>query len=89
MEGYNNSVRANILKPDAWLGLGNIYYAQKKMFAAETMYKKILKDIDPNNAEALRNLAILYEKTGKTDKAHGILNRFLKNNPAALPRRPQ
>lgn len=78
MNGYNNSVKMNILKPDAWLGLGNIYYAQKKIFTAETMYKKILKDIDPNNAEALRNLAILYEKTGKTDRARGIWNRIMK-----------
>ncbi|MFH0948789.1 MAG: tetratricopeptide repeat protein [Elusimicrobiota bacterium] len=65
MKGYNEGVRASILRPDSWLGLGNIYYAQKKIFAAETMYKKILKDIDPNNAEALKNLAVLYEKTGK------------------------
>ncbi|PIU82683.1 MAG: hypothetical protein COS68_08090, partial [Elusimicrobia bacterium CG06_land_8_20_14_3_00_38_11] len=78
MDGYNNSVKTNILKPDAWLGLGNIYYAERKMFAAETMYKKILKDIDPNNAEALRNLAVLYEKTGRTAQAHGILNRLMK-----------
>ena len=89
MKSYDGSVRAHVLKPDAWLGLGNIYYAQKKMFAAETMYKKILKDIDPNNAEALRNLALLYEKTGRTEKAHNILNRFLKTDPASLPRRPK
>ncbi|MFH1540459.1 MAG: tetratricopeptide repeat protein [Elusimicrobiota bacterium] len=86
VKDYNESVRMHILKPDAWLGLGNVYYSQQKMFAAETMYKKILKDIDPNNIEALKNLALVYERTGRADKARSILNilnRPPKNNPIA------
>ncbi|MEW6556556.1 MAG: tetratricopeptide repeat protein [Elusimicrobiota bacterium] len=85
MKDYNTNVKTHILKPDVWLGLGNVYYAQKKFFSAETMYKKILKDIDPNNTEALRNLAILYERTGRQQQSQKILNRIMKNNPATIP----
>ncbi|MDD5687287.1 MAG: tetratricopeptide repeat protein [Elusimicrobia bacterium] len=81
---YNNLVKYHILRPDAWLNLGNIYFAQKKVFAAEAMYNKILKDIDPNNADAIRNLGIIYEKTGRNTQAQNLWNKYSKSNPAIL-----
>ncbi|HAM39221.1 MAG TPA: hypothetical protein DCP53_07515 [Elusimicrobia bacterium] len=88
MKSEYENVKLNILKPDAWLGLANIYLAQRKIFAAETMYKKILKDIDPNNMDALKNLANIYEKTGRMQQLQNINNRIFKINPSLFNTKP-
>ncbi|OGS43897.1 MAG: hypothetical protein A2539_04855 [Elusimicrobia bacterium RIFOXYD2_FULL_34_15] len=88
MKGYNELVKLNVLKPEPWLNLGNIYYAQRKIFAAEAMYKKVIKDIDPNNIEALKNLAILYDKTGRIEQANTIKNKIYRIDPSAIQLRP-
>ena len=75
-EDYDYALHFHILKPDAWMGLGNVYYSEKKMFAAETMFKKVLKDIEPNNAAAIRNLAIIYNSTGRARQAQALLMRL-------------
>jgi len=50
--------------------------------------KKILKDIDPNNMDALKNLANIYEKTGRMQQLQNINNRIFKINPSLFNTKP-
>ncbi|OQA91990.1 MAG: photosystem I assembly protein Ycf3 [Elusimicrobia bacterium ADurb.Bin231] len=71
-EDYRAALKYH-MKADPWLNLGNVYFAEKKYFAAENAYRKVLKDIDPGNASALKNLAVIYNATGRTQQAQRIL----------------
>ncbi|MBN1384322.1 MAG: tetratricopeptide repeat protein [Elusimicrobia bacterium] len=84
IESYDLGVREYTLKPEAWLNLGNIYYAQGKIFAAQTMYIKVLRDMDPNNKGALKNLIRLYKATGNNKQSQILLNRLRQIDPGAV-----
>lgn len=89
MEAYNIGVREYTLKPEAWFNLGNIYSAQGKVFAAQTMYLKILRDIDPNNTGAMKNLIRLYKATGNDKHARILLDRLAQLEPDAVQKIPR
>lgn len=89
IDAYNINVREYTLKPDAWLNLGNIYSAQGKVFAAQTMYIKILRDIDPNNTMAMKQLVRLYKATGNNKQAQVLLDRLAQLDPGAVQKVPR
>ena len=54
--GYQAAVKRWPEHPLAWLGVGNVYYAQGELHSAENAYKRILS-MDSDNLIALNNLS--------------------------------
>ena len=54
-----------------------VYYKKKEFSSAIQNYQKAIK-IDPQNLEALNNLAVVFKKLGQLEKAKAILNQALK-----------
>lgn len=49
------------------------------LFMAEQLFASIIQpDVDPNNANARYSLAVLYHKTGQTEKARGMVDSLLR-----------
>ena len=60
----------------AWLGLGNAWYAQGDLDAAERAYSQLLTTV-PNHAVALNNLSQVQAEQGCFEKAVATLNAAL------------
>ena len=54
-----------------------VYYKKKEFSSAIRNYQQAIK-IDPQNLEALNNLAVVFKKLGQLEKAKAILNQALK-----------
>ena len=54
-----------------------VHYTKKEFSSAIRNYQKAIK-IDPQNLEALNNLAVVFKKLGQLEKAKAILNQALK-----------
>jgi len=65
---------------DIYKNLGALYLEQKKLAAAESVYKLIL-DLSPADAPAHFYLANIYEQAGDTKKIEGELKKALELNP--------
>jgi Flp pilus assembly protein TadD len=50
-----------------------VYYAKKDFKGAIRNYQKA-SSIDPENLEALNNLAVAYKRTGQLERAKTVLN---------------
>jgi len=61
----------------AWLGLGNVTYAQGELDAAASAYRRAL-EIDPSDAIAMNNLAQVYLESGCRDKALAVVESALE-----------
>lgn len=60
--------------------LGNIYLMRKKYALAIEEYGETLK-LNPGNAEAMYNIALSYEETGRSGEARRYYNAFLESAP--------
>jgi Flp pilus assembly protein TadD len=60
----------------AWLGLGNAWYAQGDLDAAERAYSQLLTTV-PNHAVALNNLSQVQAEQGCFEKAAATLDAAL------------
>ena len=68
--------------PLAYLYMGNVFFAQNDRKQAERNYRRALQE-DPQNADALNNLAWLYYVEGKKlAEAEQMARRALELNPA-------
>jgi tetratricopeptide (TPR) repeat protein len=54
-----------------------VYYAKENFSSPIRNYQKAIK-IDPENLEALNNLAVDFKKLGQLEKVKAILNQALK-----------
>ncbi len=67
--------------PVAYLYMGNVYFLKKDPEKAEKYYNRVLRE-DPENADAMNNLAWLYYTEGKNlDKAERLALEALRINP--------
>lgn len=74
---------ASKLDPDSsliWNNLGLCFWEQHMLEEAEKCYIKAVSR-DPNDANALNNLAQLYNSTGQPEKALNCLEKALRVNP--------
>ena len=60
--------------------LGTVYGRQKRLAAAIQRFEHALA-LDPRNAEALNNLAVIYRQTGDTDRALSFVTRAVTREP--------
>lgn len=68
--------------PVAYLHLGNVYFQKKEYEAAERNYRKAISE-NPQNADALNNLAWLYcTKKQNLDEAESMTLKAIKLNPS-------
>jgi tetratricopeptide (TPR) repeat protein len=74
--GYHAATERWPQKPLAWLGLGNVFYAQGDLESAEAAYKRLLA-IDPDNAVALNNLSQVQADRGSFKAASATLDMAL------------
>ena len=58
-----------------------VYYAKKDFPGAIRNYQKAVL-IDPDNLEALNNLAVAYKHIDQLEISRSVLNQALKINPA-------
>jgi len=65
----------NPKNPDAYIMLGNLYFAKQIFALAESNYKQAI-DIDPNNTSARANLAESYYWLANTEKDSSLMNEY-------------
>lgn len=71
--------------PAAYLYIGNVYFQQGRIDAAEKYYGKAIEK-DPGNADALNNLAWLYYvERKKLDEAEMLVIKAIELNPGKEP----
>ncbi len=72
----------NLSDPDeaAWARLAAVYYTQRKLEEAQYAWERSL-ELDPDRAEVLYNLGVLYLNKGEFEKAVDYFNRALTKNP--------
>jgi tetratricopeptide (TPR) repeat protein len=68
-------------KADKSVEIGDFYFKRNNYRAAESRYAEAL-DYMPNHAEATYKLAVAQEKLGKTAKARGNYEKYLKILPS-------
>ncbi len=68
--------------PQGYLFLGNVYFQQGDLDQAEEFYRQVMEE-EPENADALNNLAWLYyTKRENLDEAEKLAVRAMELNPA-------
>lgn len=68
--------------PQGYLFLGNVYFQQGDLDQAEEFYRQVMEE-EPENADALNNLAWLYyTKRENLDEAEKLALRAMELNPA-------
>lgn len=68
--------------PSAYLYLGNVHFKKNEPDRAEKYYRKAIEE-NPENADALNNLAWLYYTVGKNlEEAETLALRALELNPS-------
>lgn len=68
--------------PSAYLYLGNVHFKKNEPDRAEKYYRKAIEE-DPENADALNNLAWLYYTVGRNlEEAEALVLRALELNPS-------
>ncbi len=68
--------------PQGYLFLGNVYFQQGDLDQAEEFYRQVMEE-EPENADALNNLAWLYyTKRENLDEAEKLTLRAMELNPA-------
>jgi tetratricopeptide (TPR) repeat protein len=68
--------------PSAYLYLGNAHFKKNEPDRAEKYYRKAIEE-DPENADALNNLAWLYYTVGRNlEEAEALVLRALELNPS-------
>jgi len=68
--------------PQAYLFMGNAYFAKGEIDRAEKAYRQAL-ELEPRNADACNNLAWLYFESGKNlEEAERLARQAIEFNPA-------
>ena len=62
------------------MAAGNLFYKQKRFEDVVRVLKQVL-EIEPDHRDALANLALSYDSTGKTDEAFTIYQKVVAANP--------
>lgn len=66
--------------PRAVDGLGCVAFRRGDLLTAERLFRQAF-ELDPNDVEPLANLALLYDRQGKTDAARILFKRVLLHEP--------
>jgi Flp pilus assembly protein TadD len=74
-------------RADVWTALGFAYELQQEPRKAKAAYEKAIA-LDPGYKEAYRNLATMYDKLGKKEKADLTLKRMMSRQYARLEGAP-
>jgi cytochrome c-type biogenesis protein CcmH/NrfG len=64
----------------AWIELGNLFFDAQKMDDAINAYESALK-LEPDNANVLTDLGVMYRKKGQPKEALALFNRAQAINP--------
>ncbi|MFH1415932.1 MAG: tetratricopeptide repeat protein [Elusimicrobiota bacterium] len=70
----------NMMLPEGYMNLANIYLLKNQPAEAEKAYKEALK-VDGRNTDVLRALASLYERWGRKDAAAEVYRFLLRLKP--------
>jgi tetratricopeptide (TPR) repeat protein len=63
-----------------WLALGNLYFAQGEMGAAERSFEQVLA-LAPESAEGYNNLGVIYARQGEHEQAVSAFQKALELQP--------
>ncbi|RMG60596.1 MAG: tetratricopeptide repeat protein [Deltaproteobacteria bacterium] len=68
------------------LEMGKFYYVNRKFDEARERFEKVL-EIDPDNEEALLNIALIHELHNEPEKAKEVYQTVLKKHPESAAAR--
>jgi tetratricopeptide (TPR) repeat protein len=69
-----DALAAGLRKPQIYYRLGNVYFDSSDLDLAEYAYQRAIT-LDPDHANALHNLSVVYRKKGEVRKAVGLLRK--------------
>lgn len=64
----------------AWIQLGNLHFDAKNYSKSIEAYKKSL-ELDPNNANVITDMGVMYRRSGKPDEAIKSFERAIQVDP--------
>ncbi len=64
----------------AWIQLGNLHFDAKNYSKSIEAYKKSL-ELDPNNANVITDMGVMYRRSGRPDEAIKSFERAIKVDP--------
>jgi cytochrome c-type biogenesis protein CcmH/NrfG len=80
IEALQETVAKDPKNGTAWIELGNLLFDAQKIDGAITAYEKAL-DLQPDNANVLTDLGVMYRKKGQSKEALALFNRAQAVNP--------
>jgi tetratricopeptide (TPR) repeat protein len=77
---FNEAIRLNPGRSDAWYNYGVLLFGDKEYAGAETAYRHAL-EINPSYAEAHNNLGVIYEQQSRLDDAAAEFRQAIASKP--------